>query len=114
MKEVFKDVKAGIGLIKGILRSKIIKEDIYILDLLNVQQTLERCKETLMEQQLQIGFRDSQLKESNNIIWQLTDGSESSDCDNMHKCHYCNEKSWGEIEHKKDCIVLKAEIFYNK
>lgn len=55
-----------------------------------------------------------QLKEANNIIWQLTDGSESSDCDNMHKCHYCNEKSWGEIEHNKDCIVLKAETFYNK
>lgn len=61
-----------------------------------------------------INNQAEKLREAENLIWQLTDGSETTNKDGLHKCHYCNETSWGDIDHKKDCIVKKAEEFYYK
>ena len=71
-------------------------------------------EESLVDIQRELLYLEQQLKEAKNIIWQLTDGSESSDENNLHECHYCKATSWCDIEHKPHCIVKKAEEFYCK
>jgi hypothetical protein len=53
-KEIMLDIKAGKGLIDGILRSNIIKEDIHKLDLINVKTSLDQCKDVILNQQCEL------------------------------------------------------------
>ncbi len=81
-KEIMLDIKAGKGLIDGILRSKIIKEDIYKLDLINVKTSLDQCKDVILIQQETI----ESLKCCGNCgIGKITTNDEL-DCKHWHEC----------------------------
>jgi hypothetical protein len=90
--EIMLDIKAGKGLIDGILRSKIIKEDIYKLDLINVKTSLDQCKDVILNQLCDI----DKMKNCSNCRHSAT----MSECGITHnkRCRKCHSQSMWQIE----------------